>query len=137
MTPALKKLTVFGLAAGVGEMLVEQGSTEQEKWRAQKLWEAGNEAMELCRARVDRSALKRATKKIDQVCEDGNEFDAAEMLSFLLLGLFDLQLYSRNNSGHIDRLIKRTLWFTRLYDPKLDNEDIHAAALKKYERWVK
>lgn len=137
MTPALKKLTIFGLAAGVGEMLVEQGKTDQEKWRAQKLWEAGNGAADACRSKVDRSLLKRAMKKIDQLCEDGNDFDVAEMLSFLLLGLFDLQLYSRNNTDYIDLLIKRALWFTKLYDPKLDNEAIHAAALEKYEQWIK
>ena len=136
MTPSLKKLCILGLATGIGNMLRTQSDDNKVIWRAVKLSEAGQQAIDSLPVKIDKSTIRRVTRKIDQVCKDKDIFDVAEMLSFLLLGLFDLQHYCKNNK-HLDLVQKRALWFVKLFDPKLDNEEIHAEALRRYEEWVK
>jgi len=134
MTPALKKLCIYGLATGIGEMLQKQSRDEQVQWRALKLAEAGQALIDCCQVKIDRSMISRVEKKIDQVCKNKAQYDVVEMLSFLFLGIQELQHYS--DSERLKTLEKRALWFTRLFDPKLE-ASVHELAYKRYERWVK
>ncbi len=101
---------------------------------AQALSQAGQKAIESCHVKIDYSKLKKAKEKIDAVCQDGEQFDIAKMLSFLFLGLNDLSHYSK------DKIIKdvedAALNFVVMYDPNLEDEQIHSEALKKYKEWI-
>jgi hypothetical protein len=104
-------------------------------WRSEKLTESGQAAIDKCHAKVDGSRVMQAHKKISEVCKVGEAFDLVETLSFLLLGLMELQHYSPGDS-RIKTLIKRAMWFTRLYDPKLEQESAHADAYRRFEQWM-
>ena len=136
MTPSLKKLCIFSLATGLGQMISAQTDDDATRWRAAKLGEAGQNAIDRCHAKVDASRVKQVQEKIAQVCKDGEEFDLVETLSFLLLGLMELQHYSPGDS-RIKTLIKRAMWFTRLYDPRLEDDATHEAAYRRFEAWIK
>lgn len=135
MSPSLKKLYIFSLAAALGEKIRKESSDEAVIWRAEKLEEAGKNAINHCKVKVDNNAIKRVYEKISQVCDRKDEHDATEMLSFLLLGLQDLSYYSKGNET-LNLIEKRALWFIKLFDPKLEDEEKHEAAYKKYEAWV-
>ena len=134
MNPSTKKLCIFGLATGVANMLVEQSTDERVKWRAQVLAKAGQLAVDKCNIKVDKSKLKQVQVKIDEVCKDKSEFDTVDMLSFLLLGLDDLQANCKDTSI-INVMIKRTNWLIQYFDPKLENVDMFDRVLKRYLAW--
>jgi hypothetical protein len=58
-----------------------------------------------------------------------------ETLSFLILGLQDLSHYCKDKEP-IKSVEDIALNFTTVYDPNLDDEETHAMALKKYEKWI-
>ena len=137
MKPALKKLCLFGLSEGIGKMLINQTDDEKVKWRATKLKEAGNYAIKNCRIKIDKTKLKQTERKIESIYEDQSEFDIITMLSFILCGVNDLFFFSKDkNNKSLLLLEKRLVWFIKYYDPKLENEDIHQKAFKKYYKWV-
>lgn len=143
MTPPLKKLVIFGLAAGIGKMVTSQadqmGMDETQKdlviWNAEQIARAGDAAIDKCHVRVDASRMRQAHKKIDQVCKDGGEFDLVEALSFLFLGLNDLFIFCKDKAI-IKAIEDAALNFATIYDPNLEDESIHRAAMKKYEDWL-
>jgi len=144
MSPSLKKLVIFGLAAGIGNMIQDQvgGFTDmdpEEKkltfWNAQELHGAGMAAIMKTKCRVDKSKIKQAEKKIDQVCKNKNQFDVAEMLSFLFLGLNDLGHYCKDKQT-IKTVEDAALNFITVFDPNLEDSQIHEEALNKYGRWI-
>lgn len=135
MNPSLKKLCIFSLAASIGGMLVDQAAKDSIKWRAEKLREAGQAAIDHAHIKIDTNAMKRVEKKIDQVCKNKEYYDVAEMLSFLILGIQDLNHYCKFLESLIT-LEARALWFLKIFDPKLDQEDVHTEALRRYEEWI-
>ena len=78
--------------------------------------------------------VSRVEKKIDEICKNKSQFDAVLVLSFLIYGLQELRHYS--DSERLKTLEKRAIWFTRLFDSKLESEQ-HEQAYEKYEDWVK
>lgn len=136
MNTAIKKLCVFGLAAGVGEMIYNQTDNDRAKWRARKLAEAGNDAINNLSVKIDNSAIRRVKRKIDEVYTDKEQYDIRDMLCFLLAALDDLDQHTDGNND-IATLCKRAAWFNSLYDPKTDSFDIYADAARRYEAWVK
>jgi len=99
MNNSIKKLSIFSLAAGVGQMIHDQADDDKIKWRSSLLAKSGNEALATCKAKIDASRLNQVKKKIDAVCEDKEKFDTVNMLSFLLTGLDDLQAHCKRKSG--------------------------------------
>lgn len=96
---------------------------------------AGEMALAKCNARIDKSKLKQAEKKIEQVCKDGDVFDIVETLSFLFLGLNDLGHYCKDKDM-IKAVEDVALNFTTVYDPNLEDEINHQKAMEKYEKWI-
>jgi len=136
MNNSLKKLSIFSLAAGVGQMIHDQTDDDKIKWRSSLLARSGNEALATCKAKIDTSRLNQVKKKIDAVCEDKEKFDTVNMLSFLLTGLDDLQAHCKRKS-EINSCIKRANWLLEFFDPKLENTDLFKTANKQYLEWVK
>jgi len=145
MTPSLKKLCIFGLASGIGQMIQTQvdgfsDMTPDEKeiarWNAVELHKSGMSAISNCKVKIDSSKIRQASKRIDQVCKNKKLFDVTEMLSFLFMGLNDLAYYCKENEI-IKQVEDAALNFITLFDPNLEDESIHAAALDKYERWIR
>ena len=64
MTPSLKKLCIYGLATGVGEMLQKQSRDEHVQWRALKLAEAGQDCIDNCKIKIDSSMVSRLRKRL-------------------------------------------------------------------------
>jgi hypothetical protein len=125
-------------------MILEQVSdftdmTEDEKsltfWNAEQLHAAGMAAIMKTKCKIDKSKIRQAEKKIDQVCKNKNQFDVAEMLSFLFLGLNDLGHYC-NDKRVIKDVEDAALNFITVFDPNLEDTRIHEEALNKYGRWV-
>ena len=144
MSPSLKKLCVFGLAAGIGTMIQDQvgGFTDMDQeekkltfWNAQELHGAGMAAILKTKCKIDQSKIRQASEKIDQVCKNKNQFDVAEMLSFLFLGLNDLAYHCRDKQM-IKTVEDAALNFITVFDPNLEDSRIHEEALNKYGRWI-
>jgi len=133
MNTSIKKLCIFGLATGVGEMLQKQSKDEQVKWRAKKLSEAGQALIDNCKVKVDSSSVKRVRKHIDKVCKDKDQYDVVLMLSFLIFGVQELLHYS--GEERLKTLEKRAIWFTKIFDPKLESS-VHEDAYKQYVKWT-
>lgn len=91
-------------------------------------------ALEKCNVKIDNSMFARAAKKINEaaIVQHYESFDILEVLSFLFLGLNDLS--SDKNSKAVEDAV---LNFITMYDPNLENDDLHQIALKKYEEWCK
>ena len=135
MTPALKKLTIFGLASGVSRSIMQQTADDSIVWRAAKLAEAGQDAIDACHAKVDNSRMRQVLSKIDAVCKDKETFDITTMLSFLVLGVQDLQYYCKD-TRLLDVIERRALWFIKFFDPRLEDEELHADAFDRYSKWI-
>jgi len=67
MTPSTKKLCIYGLATGIGEMLQKQSQDEQVQWRALKLAEAGQDCIDNCKIKIDSSAVARVEKRRNKI----------------------------------------------------------------------
>ena len=143
MKTPLKKACIFSLSAGLGKMVMSQihqfnlADDEKKKlivWHSNQIAIAGEKALKNCNVKIDKSMLKQASKKITEaaIVQHDNSFEILEVLSFLFLGLNDLS--SDKNSKQVEDAV---LNFMTMYDPNLENEDLHKIALKKYERWVK
>lgn len=143
MSPSLKKLCIFGLAIGLGKMVLSQihnlnlDQTEKELviWNATEIINTGQKAIDNCHIKVDKSKLRQAKKKIDQVCNNGGEFVIKEMLIFIFSGLNDLAHFCKEKET-IKSIEEAALSFTTLYDPNLEDEETQAMALERYERWA-
>ena len=135
MKTALKKVCLFSLAAGLGEMIQEQVSTFDMSdakrkitiWNAQQISITGQKALDNCGIKIDHSRYKQTWRKIDEIRKDKDLFDIAEMLSFLFLGLQDL--------FGIEALEQAVLNFITQYDPNLENDKMHEIAGEKYYKW--
>ena len=141
MKTPLKKLLIYGLASGVGLAIKQQEDRKKDPdlyatYRAKLLSDAGQAAVDVCRTTYNKSRQRQVKRKIDQICKDGEAYDIVEMLSFLILGIQELQHFCKDTSL-IDVVEKRAVWFTKLYDPKLDNEEKHIIAYQRYEKWIK
>ena len=53
----------------------------------------------------------------------------------MFLGLSDLAHHC-NDNGAIKEVEDAALNFITVYDPNLEDDETHARALEKYERWV-
>ena len=137
MNTSIKKLCIFGLATGVGEMLQKQSDDEQVKWRAKKLSEAGQVLIDNCQVKVDSSSFRRAKLKVDQINNDHERFDVVEKVSFILLGGQELRHYATDNTyiKRLDILNKRAIWFMKLFDPGFES-GVHEIAYQKYIKWT-
>ena len=135
MNSALKKLALFGLAAGIGGMLVDQSEDKRLKWRASLLARAGKEAIKVCHVNVNKSRVKQVKRKIGDLCKDKEPFDSIELLSFLLAGLDDLQTHCKSTS-EIETLIKRTKWLLSFFDPMLTEIELYESASDRYRMWA-
>jgi len=137
MNTYLKKLCIFGLATGVGNMLQNQSKDEQVKWRARKLSEAGQALIDTCQVKVDSSSFSRSKLKIDQVNHDHEQFDVLETVSFVLLGTQELRHYATDDQyiKRLELLNKRAIWFMKLFDPTFKSK-VHETAYKKYYEWT-
>ena len=141
MSPSLKKLIIFSLAEGIGDMVIDQCAEPDGIARsvilvnASNLKSAGARALSTCHSKVDSSVMRRASSVLDSVCKDKDLFDISEMLSFLFLGLADLAHHC-NDKDAIKDVEDAALNFITVYDPNLDDDETHARALEKYERWV-
>ena len=63
MKTPLKKLSIFGLAAGIGNAIQDQSIDDRIKYRAKLLAESAEAAIEDCDATVNKSRLKQVEKK--------------------------------------------------------------------------
>ena len=131
----IKKLCIFCLATGVGQMIIDQTDDDKVAWRALKLSESGQKCIDNCQVKIDSSAVKRVKAKIDQICKHKDEYDIVEMLSFLVYGVQELIMHY-SKSEMLENLEKRALWFIKIYDPKFE-ANVHEIAYKRYEEWIK
>lgn len=135
MTPATKKLTLYGLAVGLHSVVMRQEPTDDaHAWRALKLAEVGQAAIDNCKSRVDKSRLREVKKKIDELLGGAEELEIVGLLSFLLCGVSDLDSHTSGNL-YLDAVGKRALWFMELFDPKLDKTELYEQAAGRYEIW--
>jgi len=144
MNTPLKKLCIFGLADGLGNMIAKQVSTDKHTkeydreriiYRASLLSKAGQEAVDKCHVKKDNNAVKNVKKKIDLLCKNTQEFGVVEMLNILFLGISDLEHFCKDTK-YIEPIKKRTLFFMKLYDSKLEQEEIQVEAAEKYDKWI-
>ena len=149
MTPKIKKLTVLALAASFGNLIKDQidealpDITDQERelllWHCDQITKAGNKAYnKVCGGiKRDKSTLKASAGKILEAI--GGSFaviDMTRMLSFLVMGLDELEHYCKQHREVIREAADATRGFITLWDPNFEDEETHAAAMADYERWI-
>ena len=134
MKTPLKKLSLIGM---IDSLCASVKTSESEKvlWRAQKLNEAGQNALNSSKIKITNNLRKRAKEKVEMAYGYQEEFDIYEMLSFLLSGINDLTHHNKNNKDFV-LIEKRIIWFMKLFDPKLKQNDIHQKAFEKYDKWI-
>ena len=131
-----RTLLLLSLADGIGKMLIEQGETPEIKWRALKMQESASRILVTQKTKITKPGMRLIRSKIDAFCKDKHQFDLVEALSFLILGISDLMVYKRSNGPLYTPLLKRIVWFTKLFDTKLDEEETHTRAMGRYEQWI-
>ena len=148
MKPAMKKLCIYSLATGLGLMIKDRLNADAPEFtdldaierqvildNAEDLRSAGQDAIDNCQVKVDSSAARRCHRKIEEICKDGQEYDVVEVLSFLFLGLADLELFC-GDKKRIAAVKDAALNFMVWYDPGLDDQAVHFAAMVKYCKWI-
>lgn len=83
MSPSLKKLCVYGLAAGLGSLVLSRlhqlDYTQEEKelmaWNANQIIIAGERAITGCNVVADNAKIKQAEKKITEACMVDSKFN--------------------------------------------------------------
>ncbi|RJR07915.1 hypothetical protein C4588_06100 [Candidatus Parcubacteria bacterium] len=151
MNTPLKKLCVYGLAGGLGKIVREQVLNPEKKekyfadltqdetelllWNCAQLESAGQKAMDTAKVKRDRSMIRQAERKIIEAAGTVGEIDVLRMLSFLFLGLAELELYCKDN-GPIQELREAALNWMVQFDPNLELSDVHEEAHEKFKGWV-
>jgi len=138
MNPSTKVFAILSLASAAGQMIVKSGIDDTAKWRGEKLYESGLNAVGAYPFPVlTKSKIKQIEKKIEEVCKPGEDISVVEILSFLVCGLVDIRCKTKpDNWKHIDPVLKRAVWCQEKFDPKYELEDAHAKAYSDYCAWV-
>ena len=151
MKTALKKLCIFGLAAGFNQIILKQindpvmlekyyGDLSHDElntiiWNANLIGSTGQAALDKCHARKDKSKIRQAKRKIEEAVDHYQQVDMTKILSFLFCGLSELNHYC-NDKDVIQPVSDAVLNYITLHDPNLEDEDAHEAAFNAYERWA-
>jgi hypothetical protein len=148
MNVSLKKLCIYSLATGLGLMIKERLNADAPEFsdldaierrvildNAEELILTGQDAIDNCQVKVDSSSVRRCHRKIEEICKDGQEYDVVEVLSFLFLGLADLELFC-GDKKRIAAVKDAALNFMVWDEPGLDDEAIQFAAMVKYCKWI-
>lgn len=135
MTTSEKKLLILGLCSGLGDMLMTQTMDDEVFRHARRFKTLADRAIGACHIRITHQMLKRIKDKLSEVYTNGTEFNVVEVLSLCILGLMDLQHYSGEGTP-VDAVLTHAMYFTKLWDPKLQDEDSHSAAVRKYRDWL-
>ena len=151
MNTPLKKLTIYGLAGGLGKIVREQVLNPEKKekyfsdltqdeielllWHCDEIETAGQKAMDTAKVKKDRSMVRQAERKIIEAAGTVGEIDFLKTLSFLFLGLAELEIYCKNKSTIIELRDAALNWMTQ-FDPNLELSDVHSKAHEKFKEWV-
>ena len=143
MTPAIKKICIFGLAEGIGHILkleINKGRIPTDEINlvlsnANEMIKVGQNALYNSKVKLDKSTFKRAKAKINELYADKEEFIITELLSLLFCGLNDLSHFCKDKTL-IKSVEDAALNFLTLYDPNLEDEENHKTALEKYDKWI-
>ena len=151
MTPSLKKICIFGLASGLGQIVREQIMDPEKKakyfadlnqdeielllWHCTNIETTGKIALDKTKAKKDNSKMRQASRKIVEAAGTLGEIDVLKMLSFLFLGLTELEHYC-NDKDIIKEVREVATGFMTQFDPNLELDDIHAEAHEQYKRWI-
>lgn len=143
MKTSLKKLCIFGLGAGLADMVFQQaprqGYTKDEFnlviEMCAHLKTTSLFAIEKSRIKVTKKMIDKVKVKIDKFQHNATVFDITEALSFLLLGVQDL-IHFCNDKTYIQPVEDAAMNFVTVFDPNLEDEDTHASALERYKRWI-
>ena len=135
MNTSMKKLTILGLCSGLGDMIGKQAEDDELFCIARRFKMLADNALAKSNVKITRRLIDRVREKIDGVYRDGEEFDALETLSLCLLGLMDLQHHSGKGTP-VDALLMHAMYFTKYWDPELQDEGAHAEATRKYLEWL-
>jgi len=138
MKASTKVFAILSLASAAGQMILKSDSDDAAKWRGQKLYESGLDAVGVYPFPVlTKSKIRQIERKIEEVCKPGEDISVVEILSFLVCGLIDIRSKTKKeNWSHIDPVLKRALWCQEKFDPKYELEDAHAKAYTDYCAWI-
>ena len=138
MKSSTKVFAILSLASAAGQMIVKSGIDDTTKWRGEKLYESGLNAVGAYPFPIlTKSKIRQIERKIEDVCKPGEDISVVEILSFLVCGLIDIRSKTKKeNWRHIDPVLKRAVWCQEKFDPKYELEDAHAKAYSDYCAWV-
>lgn len=154
MNPSLKKLVILSLAGAFGSLIrkemahphlraralggMDDTAFDLLMWHCDQMDEAGHRAFaEVTRGiTVDGSMIRQSQAKIWEACGTVGSLDVTRTLSFLCLGLDELEHYCQKHADVLRPVAEAARGFITLWDPNFEDETIHAAALAAYERWI-
>lgn len=133
MNATTKTFAVFSLSAAVGKMIIDSGESDQEKWRGQKLYEAGIHAAAVYPSHhLTENALVRIGNAVENLCNQTTPIE--RVLSMVLAALVDIRAFVQSDRhGYIDPLIKRVKCAMDYYSAQ---DDVHIAAYDQYIKWA-
>ncbi|WP_333664762.1 hypothetical protein [Desulfobacter postgatei] len=154
MNPSLKKLVILSLAGSIGSLIrkemehphlreraiggMDGTAYDLLMWHCDQMDETGHRAFaELTRGiTVDGSMIRQSQAKIWEAVGTLGEMDLTRALSFLCLGIDELEHYCQNNRDVLRAVGEAARGFVTMWDPNFEDEETHAAALADYERWI-
>ena len=135
MNTPMKKLLIFGLCGGLGDILIDTTASDDVYQHARRLKILSDRAIKTAHVKLTPNMLKRIWSKIADVYTPGTDVDTVEVLSLCILGLMDLQHHSGPGTP-VDSLLAHVMYFTKQFDPELQDEEKHSAATRKYLEWL-
>lgn len=136
MNTPLKKLIILGLCSNLAYVIMQQTTDDNVYALARRLDTLARRSITKAHIKIAPSMAHKAQEYIKKVYVPGTEVDVVEILSLCLLGLMDLQHYSGEGTS-VDAVLLHTMYFTKQFDPKLQDEKSHSAATRRYLEWLK
>ena len=123
----MNRVIVPALITGIGYTLHKRAVSSTFKWRALKLMEAGQIAVDNSPLNLRKKSLAMVSKKVMEL----EKFELPLLLNIVLEALDDMSEHGHKHP----QLAKRVAWLYDLYDPKLDDIKMYRKARMEYLIW--
>lgn len=134
MTNDLKLVCLYSLLSGAGERIIKYSKNKKEKKIAGGLMKLGRKLLDKSGIKVDKNMVFGVYSNIARVYPDHSAPPAIEVISFVFLGIFEV--YMQMGLGKaLDVLIPVFIRALKVYDPKLENDNIYSVSMEKYFSW--
>jgi hypothetical protein len=130
----LKLICLFCLLAGAGERIIKNSKNKKEKKIAGGLVKLGQKLLDKSGIKLNEKIILSVYQNIARVYPNDYNPAPLEVISFVFFGIFEIYIGTGLNK-YLDLLIPVFIRALKVYDPKLNNEQVHTKAMLKYLSW--